>query len=153
MKTRFKFGWLTLLATALCGMLQAQDFSLDWFGLAGGGGSSFSGELELSATIGQPEAGEMTGGDFAIIGGFWSIVTAVEAPGQPSLSVSLAEGTVIISWPESESRDFGLEEAGVLADPSSPWIPVNAIPEVSNGTKTVRLPLAPGNHFYRLHKP
>ena len=151
-----KMNFVPLIVAWLfvAGALPAQDFSIDWFGLAGGGGSSFGGDVELSATIGQPEAGEMMGGDFAIIGGFWSIVTLEETPGQPPLlSVSLAEGSVIISWPESGSEGFGLEETGALANPSNPWTPINATPEVSNGTKTVRLPLAPGNHFYRLHKP
>lgn len=125
--------------------LGAQDFTLDWHSVAGGGGESRGGDFDLISTIGEPHAGEMLGGDFTIMG-VWGTVTSVET----SLSVSLAEGFVIISWPESGSEDFELEETGALA---APWATVNATPQVSNGTKTVRLPLAPGNHFYRLHKP
>ena len=29
------------------------------------------GSFELSGTIGQPDAGVMTGGDFELVGGFW----------------------------------------------------------------------------------
>lgn len=38
-----------------------------------GGGvmRSAGGEFELSSTIGQPDAGVMTGGDFQLAGGFW----------------------------------------------------------------------------------
>ena len=121
---------------------------MDWFGLAGGGGSSLGGDVQLSATIGEPAAGQMGGGDFVIIGGFWSV--PVEEPGQPSLTISLAGGNVIITWPESGSDNFGLAETGALGPP---WAPLNETPQSSNGTKTVRLPLTPGNHFYRLQKP
>lgn len=38
-----------------------------------GGGRMFSagGEWELSGTIGQPDAGQMSDGDFTLSGGFW----------------------------------------------------------------------------------
>jgi hypothetical protein len=37
----------------------------------GGGGTSTDSRFSLSGTIGQGDAGEMQGGDFTIIGGFW----------------------------------------------------------------------------------
>lgn len=41
----------------------------------GGGAMQIAGgEFELSATIGQPDAGVLTGGEFALTGGFWSSV-------------------------------------------------------------------------------
>ena len=42
-----------------------------------GGGvmRSTGGDLELSATIGQADAGVMTGGDIEIVGGFWFELT------------------------------------------------------------------------------
>jgi len=131
------------------------DFKLDWFAVAAGGGDSSGGDFKLSATIGQPDAGNVAGGDFAITGGFWSILTVSETPGAPSLNVSLAEGSVIISWPDSGSAGFDLEETAALANPSANtlWTTVNVTPTANNGTKSVRLPLAAGNRFYRLHKP
>src|SRR6185436_19071535 len=63
-------NWLAALAVVIGGGVQAQDFSIDWFGLAGGGGSSLGGDVQLSATIGQPAIGEISGGDFNIIAGF-----------------------------------------------------------------------------------
>ena len=135
--------------------LNAQEFSLDWFAIAAGGGESSGGDFELSATVGQPDAGDTLGGDFAIIGGFWSIVTVVDTPAAISLNVSLVDGNVIISWPENESAGFALEETAALTNPSGSavWTTVNASPDTSNGTKSVRLPLVSGNRFYRLHKP
>jgi hypothetical protein len=51
----------------------AQDFSVDWYTVDGGGEMfTAGGDFELSGTIGQPDAGTaMTGGDFEITGGFW----------------------------------------------------------------------------------
>ncbi len=147
------------LRAALCaawmlfpGLLTAQDFGIDWFATAGGGGDSSGGDFELIATIGQPDAGDLLGGDFTITGGFWSIVTVVVTQTAPSLSVSLVQGSVIVSWPDSGSAGFVLEETAALANPST-WTPVNATVQTSDGTDSVQLPLGAGNRFYRLHKP
>ena len=155
MKTRSKWVWLPFLAAAIGAIgTRAQDFSIDWFGLAGGGGgSSLGGDFELSATIGQPEAGQMLAGDFALVGGFWSIIGVEETPGLPRLNIRLAADAIILSWPEAGTDRFTLEQWGALGDAASSWFPLDAIPDVSNGTRTVRLRLAPGNHFYRLHQP
>ncbi len=148
--------WLraALLAAWLlsAGPLNAQDFGIDWFATAGGGGDSSGGDFELTATIGQPDPGDLLGGDFAITGGFWSILTVVATPGGPSLSVSLAQGNLIISWPDSGSAGFFPEATDALADPST-WSPVTATIQTSNGVNSISLPLGAGNRFYRLRKP
>ena len=148
--------WLraALLAAWLlfAGPLTAQDFGIDWFATAGGGGDSSGGDFELTATIGQPDPGDLLGGDFAITGGFWSILTVVATPGGPSLSVSLAQGSVIISWLDSGSAGFFPEATDALADPTT-WAPVNATVQTSNGVNSISLPLGAGNRFYRLRKP
>ncbi len=57
---------------AFCSTAKAQ-FSIDWYTIDGGGGTSAGGTFELSGTIGQPDAGpEMTGGTFSLTGGFWA---------------------------------------------------------------------------------
>jgi len=156
-----KFAVPPWLCAILCtlwlfvpGTLSAQDFMVDWFAVAGGGGPSSGGDFELSATIGQPEAGEMDGGGFALLGGFWSIAGLIETPGAPSLSVSLAGGSIVISWPENGSAGFVLEETAALANPSgnTTWTRSDVTPTASNGVKSARLPLGSGKHFYRLHK-
>ena len=48
------------------------DYTLDWYTLDGGGGTSAGGNYALSGTIGQLDAGGMSGGDYALSGGFWS---------------------------------------------------------------------------------
>jgi hypothetical protein len=127
------------------------QFDIDWFAVAGGGGTSSGGDFELTATIGQHDAGDLSGDNFTIIGGFWGILAVFETPGAPSLSVRVANNNVVISWPENGSQGFALEEAVALANAS--WTTVNATPQASNGTNRVDLPLPVGNRFYRLSKP
>ena len=65
-----------VLAFLTVGVL-ADDFSLEWFTIDGGGDMSASdGQpdgFDLSGTIGQPDAGPvMTGDGFELVGGFWA---------------------------------------------------------------------------------
>jgi len=53
--------------------LGAPDFAIDWYTIGGGVQASFGGDFDLSGTIGQPDAGYMTGGDFELTGGFWGL--------------------------------------------------------------------------------
>ncbi len=51
----------------------AQEFRIDWYSVDGGGVvGSTGGTFEMSSTIGQPDAGVMTGGNFELSGGFWA---------------------------------------------------------------------------------
>jgi len=67
---------LTLSVIALLGTASvvADDFTVDWYTVDGGGAMGASGgDFELSATIGQPDASNaMTGGEFELVGGFWA---------------------------------------------------------------------------------
>ncbi len=47
------------------------DFDLSWHTVDGGGGTSGGGGFVLRGTIGQPDAGDLSGGDFTLRGGFW----------------------------------------------------------------------------------
>jgi len=50
----------------------APVFDLSWHTVDGGGVMrSTGGDFELSGTIGQPDAGAMSGGNFTLTGGFW----------------------------------------------------------------------------------
>ena len=77
----------SLLAAALlccaAGTASAQ-FSISRFSIDGGGATkTLGGSFALGGTIGQPDAGWMTGSSFTIGGGFWSggggTVTAVDS--------------------------------------------------------------------------
>jgi hypothetical protein len=55
----------------LGGSVVASDFELTRWTVDDGGMFTAGGEFELSGTIGQPDAGTMTGGVFELNGGFW----------------------------------------------------------------------------------
>ena len=55
-----------------------QDYAIDWHTIDGGGEMwSTGGDYDLGGTIGQPDAGAMTGtgpgGDYTLSGGFWAM--------------------------------------------------------------------------------
>ena len=49
------------------------DYDLHWSTVDGGGGVSTGAAYILSGTIGQPDAGDMSGGDYVLTGGFWGV--------------------------------------------------------------------------------
>ena len=53
----------------------APDYVIEWWTIDGGGGELSADGYVLQGTIGQPDAGnELTSGDYALTGGFWSKV-------------------------------------------------------------------------------
>ena len=90
MKTLFLFFSLMIPAPGF-----AQQYSIDWYKIAGGGGSSSTGGgYSVSGTVGQHDAGgPMTGGNYSLAGGFWALISVLQTPGLPSLSITTANGT------------------------------------------------------------
>jgi len=79
----------------------AQSYSVDWYKIAGGGGTSTGGVYSVSGTIGQHDAGgPMTGGNYSLTGGFWSLY-AVQTPGAPLLIITHVGNQAIVSWDTS----------------------------------------------------
>lgn len=77
MKKHTRFHWsagllvcvLLLLASGLA--YASTDPAIPWWTADGGGGTSSAGNYSLSGTIGQADAGAMTGGNYRLAGGFW----------------------------------------------------------------------------------
>ena len=67
------FRWPGMLLVVIAGIVYAGDpFEISRSTIDGGGVMrSTGGGFELSGTIGQPDAGLLTGGDFELTGGFW----------------------------------------------------------------------------------
>jgi hypothetical protein len=104
--------WVGLLLPAI-GF--AQQYSIDWYKIAGGGGTSTGSVYSVSGTIGQPDAGgAMSGGNFSVTGGFWSLIAVVQTAGAPLLTITHSGNSVIISWP-SPSTGFVLQQNSNLA--------------------------------------
>ena len=93
------------LALFLATSALAQSYSIDWYKVAGGGGTSTGGVYSVSGTIGQHDAGEpMTGGQYSLTGGFWALISVVQTPGLPNLTVTFVNpNSVKISWPNTGS--------------------------------------------------
>lgn len=129
---------------------RAQSYSVDWYSIDGGGGTSTGGVYSVTGTIGQPDAGHMSGGNYTLDGGFWGIIAAVQVPGAPLLSVSLTTtNTVLVSWPYP-STGFNLQQNPALSAPN--WVGVtNAPTQVGQQWQVIVRP-PPGNRFYRLLK-
>ena len=126
--------------------LQAQ-YSIDWFTIDGGGGTSTGGVYTVTGTIGQPDAGgPMTNGQYSVTGGFWALPTAVQVVGAPTLKiVSAGPGQASISWTPN-TAGYVLQETWVLA-------PANWTNSVSGATNPIVVPAVLPTKFYRLFKP
>lgn len=62
------------IAIALPSRACAQGYSIHWSTLDGGGAMrSAGGTFSVGGTVGQPDAGLLTGGSFSLEGGFWGI--------------------------------------------------------------------------------
>jgi hypothetical protein len=59
-----------ILHSALCFWAWGQ-YSIDWHTVDGGGGTSAGGVYTVSGTVGQPDAGKLSGGSYTLEGGFW----------------------------------------------------------------------------------
>ena len=128
--------WLALTA-------HAQSYSIDWYKIAGGGGTSTGGTYQVNGTIGQPDAsGAMTGGNYSLTGGFWSLF-AVQTPGAPLLTITYSANQAIVSWP-SAATGWTLQTNANLATPT--W--GNYLGNTINNSVT-NAP-ARGNLFFRL---
>jgi hypothetical protein len=127
----------------------AQPFTVDWFTVDGGGGNSAGGVYSLSGTIGQPDAGAMSGGGFALTGGFWSLYDTGSASPSLVLAIRRAGNSAVLSWPLSVTG-FTLEYTTQLG--SGVWTTEGSA-VVDTGTEhTVTVPADSGRRFYRLKK-
>jgi hypothetical protein len=71
MKNSLHVPFLVLFLTALALPPPSHKFSIDWYTIDGGGGISSGGGFEVAGTIGQHDAGTLSGGSFKAEGGFW----------------------------------------------------------------------------------
>ena len=123
-----------------------RNYSIDWYKVAGGGGVSSNAPYQLSGTIGQQDAGgQMTGGNYSVTGGFWSLI-AVQTPGAPLLTISYTNNQVIVSWPSSLTS-WTLQTNANLT--TTNW--ANYTGAVFNNSVTNSPPK--GNLFFRLTQP
>jgi len=122
----------------------AQQYSIDWYKVASGGSTSTGGVYQVSGTIGQHDAGgAMTGGNYSLTGGFWSLISVVG----PLLTISHSGNSVIVSWPATAG--YTLQQNNNLAA-SAGWTKSGYAISASNGTNSITITPPTGNLFFRL---
>ena len=128
--------------------LRAQQYSIDWYKIAGGGGTSTGAVYQVTGTIGQPDAsGAMTGGSYSLTGGFWALY-AVPTPGAPTLRIFLTPtNTAVVAWPYP-STGFTLQVNTNLA--TANWSAAGGTVNVVGSENQVIVSPPTGNRFYRL---
>ena len=145
-------AWAALSFAAGRGSALAQNYSINWFKVAGGGGSGSNGQYAVAGTIGQHDAGgPMVGGSYSLRGGFWSFLSLVQSPAAPLLGIRLTStNSAQIYWP-SPSTGFELQVNTNLSAPN--WVaPAESV--VDDGTiKYIIVAPPTGSRFYRLKNP
>jgi hypothetical protein len=146
-----------VLALSFCALVcgatleaRAQSYSIDWYKIAGGGGTSSNGTYVVSGTIGQADAGQMSGGNYSLTGGFWSLISLVQTPGAPILNITYSGGNAIVSW-QLPAPNYVLENNPICA--TNGWSSVSQSSYVTNGN-TVSVTVTPplnGMRYFRLH--
>ncbi len=159
----------TLLFAAISA--RAQQYSIPWHKIAGGGSASAGGTFHVAGTIGQAEAGvfgsmattpaplsqelaaatpSQTPTTYQLVAGFRAI--ALQTPGAPTLKFSGTSAGGVFSWSAS-APGYTLQQSTSL-NPGTAWADVDT-PVVTNGnTLQIVLPQPSGAivMFYRLRK-
>ena len=124
-----------------------QSYSIDWYKVSGGGGTSTGSVYSVSGTIGQHDAGgPMTGGNYSLTGGFWALISVVQTPGAPTLYITRSGNTVTVYW--QVVSGWSLRQNANLALANG-WSASGGVTP-ANGTNYLTLTSPTGNLFFRL---
>jgi hypothetical protein len=127
-----------------------QSYSIDWYKVSGGGGTSTSGAFSVSGTIGQHDTGgPMTVGNYSLTGGFWALISVVQTPGAPTLYITRSGNTVTVYW--QAVSGWSLQQNANLALANG-WSASGGV-TTFNGTNYLNLSSPTGNLFFRLSNP
>jgi hypothetical protein len=147
---------LTLFLGLLTPALHAQTYSINWYKIAGGGGTSAGTNggsvFSVSGTIGQSDAGgALTGGNFSLTGGFWSLISVVQTVNAPELTVAHSGSSVVVSWPSS-ATGFTLQQNTNLAA-TNHWTASGYAITTNGATESITITAPSGSLFFRLVNP
>jgi len=136
------------LALPVAGM--AQQYSIAWYKVAGGGGTSTNGQYSLSGTIGQADAGPaMSGGNYSLTGGFWSLISVAQTPGAPTIYISGSGSSVTVFW--QSVTGWSLQQNSNLQTPV--WSYSGGVTSAGGTNYLILTPPPAGNLYFRLHNP
>ena len=138
MKIIRAFAALCFLLSAACLPASGRATRLTGIKIAGGGGTSTNGQYAVTGTIGQPDAGgAMSGGNYSLTGGFWSLISVVQTAGAPMLFISQSGNTVTVYW--QDVSGWSLQQNNDLAVPTN-W-------SASSGVTTIQRHELSDHHF------
>jgi hypothetical protein len=144
--------WLAVLSVTVLGseISYAQSYSIDWYKVSGGGGTSTGGVYSVSGTIGQHDAGgPMNGGSYSVTGGFWALIAPLQTPGAPTLYISRGTNSVTVYW--QAVSGWSLQQNNSVTAPAG-WSASTGITS-SGGTNYLNLTRPTGQLFFRLMAP
>lgn len=144
--------FLTLCAVLTVGASAfSQQYSVDYYKIGGGGGTSTStgtnGQFTVNGTVAQPDAaGPATGGNYSVTGGFWT-TTVVPTTGAPTLGITTTNNQIKVYWP-SPSAGFSLQTSPDLVTPH--WTTLTDGVQDNGVMKFILTSPVNRNRFYRL---
>ena len=144
---KFKLGLLALALGFAAAATHAQSYAMPWYRISGGGGTSTGGVYSVNGTIGQPDASAaMTGGNYSLVGGFWSMIAVIQTAGVPNLTISHAGNSVVIAWPNTGTYTL---LQNTTANGGS-WVTSGYTVSTANGTNSITITSPSGNLYFRL---
>jgi hypothetical protein len=127
---RFLLLALAGAAVLLClggAPLYGATYEINWYTVDGGGGASAGGGYTLTGTVGQPDAGTMSGGNFSLQGGFWSGAGELESLIITRIA-SNRDGTMTVEWVGGGTLQASLGVAGAWQDVTEAHSPYTFTP-------------------------
>jgi len=138
-----------LLLPALCWASTSLAAEFPWWTFTGGGGIAQHGAVALGGAIGPsaPSLAPASGGDYTLVGGFWTPLSGQPQAAQPVLKItSSSGGKALLSWPVSVTG-FTLEYTTQLG--SGVWHPE---PAVVTDTATEHVVSVPADAAFRCYR-
>ncbi len=117
-------GVVTVLVMLLmaAASASAQTYAVSWWTVDGGGTmAATGGTYSLSGTIGQPDAGVLSGGTYSLAGGFWGGAGSGSGVLEANLSVGLSDspdpvtGLGTVTYTIAVSNALGFSQANDLS--------------------------------------
>jgi hypothetical protein len=141
-----------LLAFVVIGAVFAQsggEFTLSWFTIDSGGGTSSGGGYALNGSIGQPDGGRLTGGVYTLNGGFWVLpAPIISPPGSAPLRNYFTISQVPLKWNPVTGADGGYTVQVARTNQFNPLV-FEAV-TASNELTTTTTALTSGQYFWRV---
>ncbi len=145
-KTFLALGIVILLPA----LLSAQ-YAIDWYTMDSGGGTSAGGGYELSGTIGQPDVGRSTGGDYELVAGFWAFAIVIQSEDGPQLKIRYLSPNVALIYWEAGDEPAVLQRSADLTDEHG-WEDDPGTPVWEDGEYRMEVTPLDSIRFYRLRK-